>query len=130
MRRVRSGQLQPRIAASEVAIGKAQARDRPAKARLARFVDVEAGLKQHAANGCTDRLGLHLDGAGGKADVTQWPAAADPDRAQDRSVGENPTNSGRALEARIGEQLTGNEVPRFLWLEFSSRGRKNGCEPR
>src|SRR5258705_5675714 len=73
----RAVEVGPGAAASEVAIGETQPRNRAAERHLAGAVDIEAGLEREAAQRGAVTVALHLQGSGGQHDLAPRAAAAD-----------------------------------------------------
>src|SRR5579864_1405836 len=108
----------------EVAVGKAEARNRAAEAPRVDLIDREARREPCPAQRGAHRIGLHPDGAGRQHHETRRSGAAYLDGADHRAVGIDTARTGGALEARVAEMLAGDEMPGLFRIEFRRDRRR------
>src|SRR5690349_14889902 len=120
----------PAIALHEVTIGKAKAAQRTAEPVVVDFDDVEARLKRHALHRRANPARRHPNGIWRQGYIVRRTSSADPDVARDRTVSIDAADARRALEARIGEYLTGHERFCLLRPHLPCLGRESERQSR
>src|SRR6516164_4389525 len=112
---------------TEVAIGKAHARDRSAEAALVQLVEVEAGLERKPPQRGANRLPAYLQRVARQAQVTNGTGAVELHGASRAHVVEYPPRSARTVKAGECEHLAGYEPAGLLGTH---RPRQSGCDRR
>src|SRR5579872_4330776 len=121
--RLALGQRGTCIALMKVAIGKAQAGYRATEGVIVDPLHPEARLDRQTGKMRAYRGGGHPDGAWRQRRKLHRGAARRPDRADNRTIAEDASESGRAVEAVIGKQLAGNKGARLIGRQILGESR-------
>src|SRR5262245_61245455 len=115
------------VAAGEIAIGKAHARDRAAEALAVGLIDLEARLDRQPAHAGAIGLPFDLQGAGWQFDMTDRPGTPNLDGTRNRAIRVDGAGTARAFEAVESEGLARDEMAGGVGIELlsSRRSRSN-----
>src|SRR3954452_7094304 len=101
-------QIRSGAAPYEIAVGKAESRDRAAEAHLAGPVEIEAGLERQAADRRAVAVAARSQRAGRQHHIAARSLAAGLDVAGDRTVRVDAAVAVGAVETVVGEVLAGD----------------------
>ncbi len=111
---------------TEVAIGKAHARDRTTEIALVLLVEIEARLERKALDRGADGLAADLKRIAGKAHVAHRTGTAELYGAHGATVIEHTACAAGAVKAGKREHLAGDKLAGFLAThDLSGEGRRH-----
>src|SRR4029077_20653589 len=114
----------------ELAIRKAEARDRAAETLVAGFGQLEARIEERPSDVRADPAVFREKRAGRQVHEARIAVAAHTHDARDRAIVEDAPGAARALETVEREQLAGNEAARGIGVHlFCEDGRRSQQAP-
>jgi hypothetical protein len=108
----------PVVATRKIAIGEAEARNGTAETLCISLFEIEAGVEGHPANRRANGLTFDVQRAWRKRCIAHRASATNLDGSHDRAVIADSAGAARAIEARICEELAGNEVPSLIGIHW------------